>query len=728
MGLFETQIRQRKTSDEQAYRTAYAKMAALVSDELYQKLGAGEDVDAVSEILRWFHVHAQPVPANMKNFNDMLEYLTRPAGIMRRSCRLTPGWYKDARNPMLGFRKESGKAVAFLPRMMGGYDYYDPGRGKRIKITKANENLFSEEGIVFYPPLPMRPMNLRDLLKFIIASHTTGDRILFFAALIAVTAVQIILPKISKLMMGNVVSLGRYDILLYVSLFLVCISVSSVLFTNLRSLALNRINSRVGESFEAAMVMRILSLPGRFFRDNDPGSLNSRMYNVKPLCTNINNIIYSSLFVTLFSFVYVFQLIEYAPAAALPAVIILVLQAIVYVFGSIVTTGINERQLQLAAKENSVAYSCVEGVRKIKLAGAEKRMFAVWADPFVKWTKSLYNIPWFVTLIPVFINLLSLSGTMMIYAASFSSGVSVSDYYAFNTAYGLVCGAVTSLSTLTLTFSRVVPLYRLLSPIFKEEPEISKARKMITDISGGFEVDNVSFRYDEHMPYVLDHLKLTVRPGEYVAIVGKTGCGKSTLMRLLLGFETPESGTVRYDGMDLESIDLHSLRRCIGVVLQDGKLFQGDIYSNIVISAPWLSEEEAWKAADLAGLGDDIRAMPMGMHTMITANGGGVSGGQRQRIMIARAIAARPKLLMFDEATSALDNITQRIVSDSLASLSCTRIVIAHRLSTIRQCDRIIMLSNGKIIEDGTYEELLAANGEFADMVRRQQINYNPDE
>ena len=273
-----------------------------------------------------------------------------------------------------------------------------------------------------------------------------------------------------------------------------------------------------------------------------------------------------------------------------------------------------------------------------------------------------------------------------------------------------------------------MPLYRLLSPIFKEEPEISKARKMITDISGGFEVDNVSFRYDEHMPYVLDHLNLTVRPGEYVAIVGKTGCGKSTLMRLLLGFESPESGTARYDGMDLESLDLHSLRRCIGVVLQDGKLFQGDIYSNIVISAPWLSEEEAWKAADLAGLGDDIRAMPMGMHTMITANGGGVSGGQRQRIMIARAIAARPKLLMFDEATSALDNITQRIVSDSLASLSCTRIVIAHRLSTIRQCDRIIMLSNGKIIEDGTYEELLAANGEFADMVRRQQINYNPDE
>ena len=219
----------------------------------------------------------------------------------------------------------------------------------------------------------------------------------------------------------------------------------------------------------------------------------------------------------------------------------------------------------------------------------------------------------------------------------------------------------------------------------------------------------------------MQDLNLKIEPGDYVAIVGKSGCGKSTLMRLLLGFETPETGSVSYDGIDLKEIDPVSLRRNIGTVLQNGKLFAGDIYANITVSAPWLSVDDAWKAAEMAGAADYIREMPMGMHTRISEGSGGVSGGQKQRLMIARAIAPGPAVLLFDEATSALDNITQKIVADSLNSLSCTRIVVAHRLSTIRQCDRILALDGGRIVEDGTYEELIAADGFFADLVRRQQ-------
>lgn len=235
-------------------------------------------------------------------------------------------------------------------------------------------------------------------------------------------------------------------------------------------------------------------------------------------------------------------------------------------------------------------------------------------------------------------------------------------------------------------------------------------------------MNNVSFRYTENMPFVIDNLSLKIRPGQYVAVVGKTGCGKSTLMRLLLGFESAQKGAIYYDGKDINSLDLKSLRRHIGSVMQDGKLLHGDILSNIVISAPQLPLSAAWEAAELAGVADDIRAMPMGMNTLISEGSGGISGGQRQRLLIARAVAPKPKILIFDEATSALDNITQKKVSDALYTLKCTRIVIAHRLSTIRHCDRIIVLDGGRIVEDGTFDELLARKGFFAELVERQRV------
>ena len=222
---------------------------------------------------------------------------------------------------------------------------------------------------------------------------------------------------------------------------------------------------------------------------------------------------------------------------------------------------------------------------------------------------------------------------------------------------------------------------------------------------------------------MLDDLSLKIRPGQSVGVVGKTGCGKSTLMRLLLGFEKPQKGAVLYDGRDIETLDVASLRRNIGTVLQDGKLFTGDIFSNIVVAAPWLTMEDAWEAAELAGIADDIRAMPMGMNTMVSEGAGGISGGQRQRILIrARRCPQTPRYCSSTMATSALDNVTQRQVSEALDRMKCTRIIVAHRLSTIRACDRIIVLDGGRVVEDGTYEELCALGGVFAELVERQTM------
>ena len=430
---------------------------------------------------------------------------------------------------------------------------------------------------------------------------------------------------------------------------------------------------------------------------------------------------------SLFSLIYISQIFAYAPTLVAPALAILLVTVVFSVVSSLAQMKISTEQMTLSGRESGMTYALITGIQKIKLAGAEKRAFARWGNLYAQSAKMTYDPPMFLKLNSVISLAINLTGTHVMYYMSVRAGLSVADYYAFNTAYGMVSGAFLSLAGIALSAAQIRPILTMVQPFFDAVPEVSDGKQVIERLSGGIELNNVSFRYNENMPLILDDLSLKIRPGQYVAIVGRTGCGKSTLLRLLLGFEKPQKGAIYYDGKDLERIDLRSLRRRIGVVMQNGKLFQGDIYSNIVISAPWLSQQDAWEAAELTGIAEDIRRMPMGMNTVISEGSGGISGGQRQRLMIARAIAPKPKILMFDEATSALDNITQKKVSESLDRLKCTRIVIAHRLSTIRQCDRILVLDQGKIVEDGTYDELIASDGFFAELVARQRLDDVPD-
>ena len=268
----------------------------------------------------------------------------------------------------------------------------------------------------------------------------------------------------------------------------------------------------------------------------------------------------------------------------------------------------------------------------------------------------------------------------------------------------------------------IAPTLELIAPLLTAVPESAGSKRQVTSLAGEIELKNITFRYHPDSPIILDNISLKIEPGQYVGIVGETGCGKSTLLRLLMGFETPEVGAVYYDGVNIDTVDIRSLRSQIGVVTQDGRLFSGSIYSNIVISAPGLSEDEAWEAAETAGIARDIEAMPMGMNTRISEGDSNISGGQKQRLMIARALAPKPSVIMLDEATSALDNITQKQVSEAIGRLNTTRIVIAHRLSTIRDCDRILMLEGGRIVEDGTFDGLIEKDGAFAGLLKRQML------
>ena len=441
------------------------------------------------------------------------------------------------------------------------------------------------------------------------------------------------------------------------------------------------------------------------------------------LCDQIVSVVMTTGLTSIFSLLYVAQIIKYAPALAVPAIFIILATLLVSVSATVMQMQISRGQMQLSAREQGMSYALISGIQKIRLSGAEKRAFTKWGNLYAKEAELLYNPSLFLKVSPVITTAITLAGTVVMYYAAIKSHVSVAEYYAFNTAYGMVSGAFTSLAGVTLAIAQIKPILEMVKPILETVPEIAQEKEVVTRVSGSIELNNVTFRYNENMPPVIDNLSLKILPGQYVAIVGSTGCGKSTLMRLMLGFETPQKGAVYYDGKDLNRLDLKSLRRKIGVVMQNGRLFSGDIFSNIVISAPELTLDEAWEAAELAGMKEDIEAMPMGMYTMISEGMGGISGGQRQRLMIARAVAPKPKILMFDEATSALDNLTQKKVSESLDRLKCTRIVIAHRLSTIRHCDRIVVLDQGHIIEAGTYEDLIAKNGFFADLVARQRLD-----
>ncbi|MBR1846234.1 MAG: ATP-binding cassette domain-containing protein, partial [Bacilli bacterium] len=381
------------------------------------------------------------------------------------------------------------------------------------------------------------------------------------------------------------------------------------------------------------------------------------------------------------------------------------------------------KQLELSSKEAGVTYEMINGVQKIRLSGSEKRVFAKWAGAYSKVARATYNPPLILRLAPAINLSITLVGNIVLYFIASRTGVTVADYMAFVASYGVLSAAFTSLGQMAGIISTIQPTYELARPILTAETEQNQGKTVLDSIKGNIRLEDVSFRYSEDSRLILDHLSLDIKEGEYVALVGSTGCGKSTFVRLLLGFEKPTQGKVYVDGHDMEELDTNALRRNIGTVMQNGSLFHSDILSNIIISAPNLTEKDAWRAAEIADIAQDIREMPMRMKTVISEGQGGISGGQKQRIMIARAIVHQPKILIFDEATSALDNKTQKSISESIAKLNCTRVVIAHRLSTIQHADRILMLEGGKIIESGNYEELIEKKGRFAELVERQRLD-----
>ncbi|MBQ7593810.1 MAG: ATP-binding cassette domain-containing protein [Synergistaceae bacterium] len=726
-GWFDDQLKARIKSDEDAFSGAFNDISEAVSGHrIFEEIKENEIAnagDAIEEIARWFDLNDEVLSKQAakegETLDERLENVFGTFGIMRREVNLREDWYKDASGIYLGQTTE-GKYVALTPDYHG-YSYKDYVTGKRVRINSSTQKNLKPQAFCFYNPLPPEKLGIKDLVKFVLKSLAISDFVYIGLITLCVTLISMVAPFLMKIVYSQTIFSGNFNGLIAIFVFIILAGVSTTLLQIARSLIISRIEIKASVSINAAVMMRVINLPAEFFKNYSSGELAQRAMSVNMLCTSFVNVVFSVGLTALMSLIYLRQIFAFTPVLVWPALWImaaLVASSLIVTWGY---SGLTKITMKLHAREYGLLFTFITGIQKIKLSGAERRAFGKWASHYKDMAKLRYNPPLYLKLAQVYQPVITLIGTFVLYWYAFKAGTSVEDYMAFMASYSLMSAAFVGLCAQTQLMATISPLIDMVRPILEAVPEVSHG-KILKQFMPSIELQNVKFRYNDKTPFILDGISFKVNSGEYVAIVGKSGCGKSTLMRLLLGFERPNNGVIYYGHNDLKTINPKSIRSQIGCVMQNSNLFPGSIFSNITVSAPQLTEKEAWEAAELAGIADDIRKMPMGMHTLISEGASTLSGGQRQRIIIARAIAPKPKILFFDEATSALDNITQKIVSDSLEKLKCTRIVIAHRLSTIKRCNRILVIDGGKIVEEGTYDELINNKGLFASLVERQQL------
>lgn len=720
MNTFSEKVKLRKHID--------AELLSKSSAEVYNSLGknvrpgkaladSGRTVLELSRICEYLKEDVPVFPDGMNDPEELTQVLMTETGIMRRKIVTVGKWWKDGSTPLM-CKKKDGSVYAVIPAASGGYIYYGES-GKAIALNKERAKEFLPTAYCFYKPFENRALTLKDFYKFLAEAFSAADIVCLLIISLVAGLIGMIMPQLNRFIFNNVVPSGTSDQIFGISVLITGTVIVSALFELSRSVWVMRIGNKLELLAQSAVWARLMNLPVAFFKKYDSGDLTQRAASINQICGILGGQLIPTLLASMFSVIYLFQISSISSEMFLPSLIIVMLMVAVYIINAFFQIKQTQHNNAVNGKISSMVFQLLGGITKIKVAGAESRAYSKWAKLYGR----LQIMPHiFVLLSSAISNFIVFGGTIILYYTAYINGLTASDYIGFNSAYALFTGAVISMAGITTQLASLRPAIELLRPIIEEAPENSGYKKRVDKLSGDIEVSRVKFRYNEDMPYVLDDLNIHIKAGEYVGIVGSSGCGKSTLFRVLLGFESPESGSVYYDSQDADGLDMRSVRRRIGVVLQNGKLFSGDIYSNIVICAPWLSVDEAWKAAERSGFAEDIRKMPMGMFTMISEGGGGLSGGQQQRLLIARALASEPDIVMFDEATSALDNITQAMVVKTLEEMNSTRIVIAHRLSTIKNCSRIIYLDKGKVIEQGTFDELMALKGKFAELASRQMI------
>jgi ATP-binding cassette subfamily C protein len=623
---------------------------------------------------------------------------------------------------------QDNQPVALLPVSATAYEIFDPVAQTRVQVDERIASTVSPIAYMFYRSLPEQAFKALTLVQFALKGRAKDVLTILFTG-IAVTLLGMFTPQATAMIMDNAIPDSDRGLLMQIGLGLLVAAGGTGLFQITQGFALLRIESAGDASTQAATWDRLLNLPVSFFRQYTTGDLLSRVTSVSAIRRQLGGRTLINLFSSLFTLFYLGQLFYYNSKLALVAVAVAIIAIAVTTISGLLLLRQVSPLLEVKGNIFGQTVQLINGISKLHIAGAQERAFAFWSKNYSQQIKLELKtqqvedaVALFNAVMPLLTNGVLFWFTSQLLENSKSAGtigLSLGTFLAFNAAFGSFIQGATSLSNTVTEVLQVIPQWKRTQPILASIPEVNLSKADPGKLQGRIVVDHVTFRYRQDGQITLDDISLYAEPGEFIALVGSSGSGKSTMLRLLLGFEIPESGAIYYDGQDLSGLDVDAVRRQFGVVLQNSQLTSASIFENIAAGAQ-ITLDEAWEAALSAGFADDITAMPMQMHTVVSEGGGNISGGQRQRLLIARALALKPRILLFDEATSALDNRTQAIVSESLDKLQVTRIAIAHRLSTIRNAHRIYVLQAGRVVQQGTFKELAAVEGLFAQLMARQ--------
>lgn len=653
-----------------------------------------------------------------------LQDIARMSRFAIRKVTLTKEWYKRESGAFIGFYEDGGQPVILVPKNSTTYVMYDVNEKTEKVVEEEEARLLSSEGYIIYRHFSGESLTIRDVYSYGMKFVKTQDIVVYVLMFVLSTLIGLLLPFLNEKMFDELIPLGERRPIMQVGIVILACMIGNMFFGIVQNLSSVRGIKAMEYSIVSATFDRIFRLSQRFIERFGTIELVNRVTSVMGMFSQTVTAGVTAILGFVLSMFYLYRMFDESKSLAWRGLFMALISGVVmFVFGYLRVSKEREK-LVASTKANGLLYQFMSGILKIKVSGLENRSLYEFQKANVESMRYDMRSTKISNNGGVFSAIMTVAYSGIIYYTVVKKGqtLTIGEYSAFSSAYGMFTSAVGQLVSFFITVASLIPVMERVKPIFEEPCEVKEIPKVIKKITGDIEVSHLSFSYENDENYVLKDISLKINKGEFIGIVGPSGCGKSTLLKLLMGFEDPTKGNIFFDDRDITTLEKTELRRQMGVVLQDGKMVVGNIYSNVTLSNPNMEPSEVEELLEVVGMGDDVARMPMGIFTSVSEGGGTLSGGQQQRVLIARAMANNPQILLFDEATSALDNVTQQTVCENITRSDMTRIMVAHRLSTVMNCDRIYVMDDGKLIEEGDYNSLMEKKGLFYKLVKRQEV------